>query len=283
MSIKWEGDNTILALQAGRSLIAQYQDAVEGKKLSAGTGYLNNVEQVLKQKCASDDALDTLEGIDQGWATVAAAAVKKAADDFQARIKAGRNKEQAFEDCSQVRFVAASVHTSGYIFRQFRHAVERMPKGTDGVREHLELLAKFYGLWQMEEKAAFFLKSGWLTPAQLDVVTAKVTEYCSKTRTFAIPLIDSFAISDHALNSPIGRYDGDIYREYFRMVRRNNPQLKEHPYFERLIRPFLERETAEYEDFDEAIGIDDEIEEIKQDREEAEAEAKAAAEAAEKK
>ena len=61
------------------------------------------------------------------------------------------------------------------------------------------------------------------------------------------------------------------------MVRRNNPQLKEHPYFERLIRPFIERQLPEVEDFDEAIGIDDEIEEIKQDREEAEAEAKAQA------
>ncbi|EPQ29503.1 uncharacterized protein PFL1_02722 [Pseudozyma flocculosa PF-1] len=273
----WEGDNHILALQSGRSLIAQYQDAVEGKKLSAGTGYLNNIEQVLAAKCPSDAALDTLDGIDRGWATVAAHAVKKAADDYQSRLKAGRSREQAFEDCSQVRFVAASVHTSGYIFRQFRAAVERVEKSGDGVREQLELLAKFYGLWQMEEKAAFFLRSGWLSPSQLDVVQAKVTEYCAATRQFAIPLVDSFAISDHVLNSPIGRYDGDIYREYFRMVRRNNPQLKAHPYFDRLIKPFIERQAAEVEDFDEAIGIDEEIEEIKQDREEAEAEAKAEA------
>ncbi|PWN52557.1 acyl-CoA oxidase [Violaceomyces palustris] len=271
----WEGDNTILALQAGRSLISSYQDAREGKKLSSGTGYLNNIEKVLAGKCPSDAALDTLDGIDAGWATVAAHAVKKAADDYEARIKAGRSKEQAFEDCSQVRFVAASIHTSGYIFRQFRHAVERLESRGDGVKEHLEILAKFYGLWQMEEKAAFFLRSAWLSPAQMDAVQAKVTEYCAKTREFAIPLIDSFALSDHVLNSPIGRYDGDIYREYFNMVRKNNPQLKGHPYFEKLIKPFIFRETPEMEDYDEAIGIDDEIEEIKQDREEAEAEAKA--------
>ncbi|CCF50048.1 hypothetical protein NDA11_001290 [Ustilago hordei] len=275
----WEGDNTILALQSGRFLISAFQDALDGKKqVSQGTMYMNDLDKVLTAKCESNVALDTLDGIDRGWATVAAHAVKKASEDYQACLKKGRSREQAFEDCSQVRFVAASVHTSGYIFRQFRSAVERVEKTKDGVREHLELLAKFYGLWQMEEKAAFFLRSGWLTPEQLDYATAKVTEYCEKTRSFVIPLIDSFAISDHVLNSPIGRYDGDIYREYFRMVRRNNPQLKEHPYFERLIRPFIEGATSEIEDFDEAIGIDDEIEEIKQDREEAEAEAKAQAE-----
>lgn len=136
----WEGDNTILALQSGRSLIASYQDALDGKKLASGVGYLNNLKEVLGATCPSESSLNTLEGIDAGWATVAAHAVKKAADDFQACMKAGKSKEQAFEECSQVRFVAASVHTSGYIFRQFRAAVERVEDGAE--REKLTLLAK---------------------------------------------------------------------------------------------------------------------------------------------
>lgn len=59
----------------------------------------------------------------------------------------------------------------------------------------------------MEEKAAFFLRAGWLTGKQLDYVQAKVSEFCLETRKFAIPLIDSFALHDHIINSPIGRYE----------------------------------------------------------------------------
>jgi len=279
----WEGDNTILALQSGRSLIAAYQDSLDGKKLSQGFAYLNDIETVLAQKCKGDAELDTLEGIEQGWATVAAAAVKKAGEDYRALLKAGKSRDQALEECSQVRFVAASVHTAGFIFRQFKAAVEAVKDKGDGVKKHLEILAKFYGLWQMEEKAAFFLRSGWLSPAQMDLCQKLVSDYCLTTRKFAIPLIDSFAISDHVLNAAIGRYDGDIYRAYMGQVRRSNPQNKEHPYFEKLIKPFLHRKDVDLEDFDEAIGIDEEIEEIKQDQDDAKAEAEAEAEEAKKK
>ncbi|KAI3486301.1 hypothetical protein L1887_50195 [Cichorium endivia] len=148
----------------------------------------------------------------------------------------GRSREQAFEDCSQVRFVAASVHTSGYIFRQFRAAVERVER-SDERRARPPRVAR-----QVLRPLADGGQGGVL-PA-LRLAHAGAARLCV----------------------------GQGHR-----VLRQDAYLKEHPYFERLIRPFIERQTAELEDYDEAIGIDDEIEEIKQDREEAEAEAKAAA------
>ncbi|KAL9937191.1 hypothetical protein V8E36_003600 [Tilletia maclaganii] len=267
----WEGDNTILALQSGRSLISSYLDAKQkGKKFSEATSYMNDIETVLKKKCSGEKELNTLAGIEAGWATVAAAAVKKAAEDFEGLVKSGKSRDEAFEICSQVRFVAASIHSSGYIFRQFKQAVERLPEDAkDGVRTNLEIVAKLYGLWQMEEKAAFFLRSGWLSGEQLDTVQALVSGLCAKVRSFAIPLIDAFALSDHIINSPIGVKSGDIYREYFRAVRRANPQNKPHPYFERVIKPFLFRSPPEMEDFDD-MGVDDDIEEIREELEEAE-------------
>lgn len=266
----WEGDNTILALQSGRFLIGAYNEAVKGQKQSGGTAYLTNIKEVLNGKCKGKEELDTLEGIDKGWATVAAHAIKKASDDYEACIKKGQSREHAFEVCSQVRFVAASVHTSGFVYRQFRSAVERVEAGPE--RDHLELLCKFYGLWQMEEKSGFFLRSGWLTGELLDHVQDKVSEYCAATRKFAIPLLDSFCISDHILNSPIGCADGDVYNRYFRMVRRNNPQLAEHKYADKIL-SFIHRAPAEMEDVDSEIDLDAELEEMAEERQEAEKEA----------
>ncbi|PWN32021.1 putative pox1-acyl-CoA oxidase [Meira miltonrushii] len=266
----WEGDNTILALQSGRALVQAYQEARKGKEMGAGMAYMNNLDKSLKAK-ASEQDLDSLEGIDQGWACVAAHAVKKATEDYEGLLKSGKSRDQAFEACSQSRFVAASVHTSGYIYRQFRAAVERVEKSDDGVREHLELLAKFYGLWQMEEKAAFFLRSGWLSTDLLDKVQERVTDYCAETRKFAIPLVDSFVLHDHTINSPFAKYDGSVYTSLFRAVKRNNPQGGPHKYLD-TVKGLLFREDAELEDVDEAIGIDDEIQEIQEERAEAEKE-----------
>lgn len=265
----WEGDNTILAMQSGRFLIQAYQEAVKGKKQSGGTAYMSNIKEVLKGKCKGKEELDTLDGIDKGWSTVAAHAVKKASDDFEACLKKGQSKEEAFEVCSQVRFVAAAVHTSGFVFRQFRAAVERVEPSPE--RDHLEILCKFYGLWQMEEKAAFFLRSGWLNGELMDHVQERVSEYCAITRKFAIPLLDSFCISDHILNSPIGCADGDVYYRYFRQVRRNNPQLAEHKYAQKIL-DFINRTPTEMEDVDGEIGLDEELEEMAEERAEAERE-----------
>lgn len=267
----WEGDNTILALQSGRSLISAYLDAKAGKPQGDALKYLNNLDEVLNSKCKSNEELVTLEGIEAGFFAATAHFVKLAAEEYENYINQGFTREQAFEQCSQVRFVAASIHTSLFIFRQFCSAVYHTPENGNGVKKALATLCLFYGLWQIEEKGALFLRSGWLSPDQFDFLSKKVTELCGETRKFAVILTDSFSFTDYMINSPLGRYDGNVYKEYFDMVRRNNAPLQPHPYFERLIKPLIKRPQIEFEDVDEAIGLDEEIEDIQAERREAEA------------
>ena len=105
----WEGDNTILTLQSGRSLISSYLEAKDGKKLADGVSYLNDLQRSLNAKCPSDEAAPDMDVMDEAWKCVAANVVQKAAVDFQKHVKAGQHKEVAFELCSQERFIAAKV------------------------------------------------------------------------------------------------------------------------------------------------------------------------------
>ncbi|KEI39451.1 uncharacterized protein L969DRAFT_48519, partial [Mixia osmundae IAM 14324] len=270
----WEGDNTILSLQAGRSLIASYIEARQGdKKMASGVAYLNNLEHVLTDKCPSDKDVVSLDTLDKAWATIAANTVKRAAEAYEGWTKKGKGRDLAFELCSQERFVAAKVHTTGYIFRQFVDALRELKKVEDpksGVVEHLEKVALLYGLFQAEEQGIFFLKYKFYTPEQMDIISNKISGLCNELRKSIVSLVDAFNFSDFIVNSPFGRYDGDVYTSYFRQVRAANPPQPVHPYFERLIKPLLERKEADYEDFDE-IGLDEEIDEIREEREEAEA------------
>lgn len=120
----------------------------------------------------------TPETMDRAWACVAANVVKNAADRFEQFMKEGKDKEEALEMCSQERFVAAKVHTAGYIYRQFKEGIAELAKKEDksnGVIETLEKVCTLYGAWSMEENASYFLKYKFYTPEQMDLVTAAVS------------------------------------------------------------------------------------------------------------
>ncbi|KAG1090224.1 hypothetical protein G6F42_019756 [Rhizopus arrhizus] len=61
---------------------------------------------------------------------------------------------------------------------------------------------------------------------------------------------------------PLGRKDGNVYVHYFEQVKRSNPQ-GEHPYFNRLIKPLIDREVegGDYEDEEAGLESEDEDDE----------------------
>jgi acyl-CoA oxidase len=88
-------------------------DFTKGKRLAPGVAYLAR-PNILKAK--SNGTLD-LDDIDQAWACVASNVIKKAASEYAGHVKSGKNKDEAFERCSQTRFVAAKLQ---YVWVQLR-------------------------------------------------------------------------------------------------------------------------------------------------------------------
>lgn len=103
----------------------------------------------------SDGSL-SLKDIQTAWSCVAANVIKKANEEYLAHLKGGKAKDVAMEKTSQSRFIAAKLHTFGYIFNMFREALDEMPQGEE--RKVLEGVCRLYGLWQIEEQQGYFLK-----------------------------------------------------------------------------------------------------------------------------
>lgn len=163
----WEGDNTILSLQAGRALVGAWGGesyttkdrshadelaAKKGKKLAPGVAYLGNPATLTAK---SDGSLSHPD-IQRGFDCVSANAIKKAAEEYVKLLKSGKTKDEAMESCSQSRFVAAKLHTMGSMFRMYREAVEEMDDSDE--TKVLKTVCTLYGLWQMEELQGAFLK-----------------------------------------------------------------------------------------------------------------------------
>lgn len=88
----------------------------------------------------------------------------------------------------------------------------------------------------------------------MDWIRTQVTSLCKKVRKDAIPITDSFNFSDFIINSPLGRYDGNIYESYFNLVSSSNKPAVIPPYFQSTIYPLLNRSREE----EEPLELDDE-------------------------
>ena len=139
------------------------------------------------------------------------------------------------------------------MFRRFADGVAKV----DGeLKTVLSDVCMLYGLYTIEENAGAFLQYEYFTPKQIEYIRSQTNFLCKAVRDQAIPLVDSFNFSDYIINSPLGRADGNVYVHYFDQVKRQNPQ-GEHPYFDRLIKPMLERDVHGGDVEDEEAGLDD--------------------------
>ena len=67
------------------------------------------------------------------------------------------------------------------------------------------MICRLYGLHQIEEQAGAFLKYGYFQPSEMDLIETAVNELCAELRKVAVPVVDSFALSDHIIVSPSSR------------------------------------------------------------------------------
>ena len=158
----WEGDNTILTLQAGRYLINCYRESQKGIKQHGGVSYLNILSLLLTKKCGN--TID-LNAIGEGYWVVAANVVKKAGDDYNNCLAKGMSVEEAYEECSQARLFAAKIHSYGYLFHRFKDGIRKAP---NILKTILDCLCELYGLYNITELSGPFLQYQYFSPTQVN-------------------------------------------------------------------------------------------------------------------
>lgn len=223
----WEGDNNILATSIGKQLIKKYSAvAKEGQKATGILDFLGNYKESLGDKpvlAASD--LKTPRKILKAIEVAIVRASARATD-----IVDKRNGDTDFVASELV--VLSKLLAHFFLLKSFLDKIDSI-KDQPELHDVLDLLAQLYGAAVVLEgfSGTFLTYSVATTDAIALNSTEHVADLCSRLRQHVIPLTDSFMLSDMLINSAIGNYDGDIYKNYFRIVNQNNPpQITKPPY-----------------------------------------------------
>eukprot|EP01121_Diplochlamys_sp_Union-15-3_P005599 TRINITY_DN1592_c0_g1_i1.p1 TRINITY_DN1592_c0_g1~~TRINITY_DN1592_c0_g1_i1.p1 ORF type:complete len:702 (-),score=118.60 TRINITY_DN1592_c0_g1_i1:21-2126(-) len=240
----WDGDNTVLALQTARYLIKSLELVVSGKadKLGESVSYLKDLNTVLHSKAPVKSEQDLLHPQVQlqlcGY--IAMKIVSDTALDLQTKIGNGKSPMQAWNECTSGLLRCTKAHAYYQIISNFIAVVSEVDK--PDLKNVLKLLCDLFTVYNLKKNLDLLSVEQYINSEQAKMITVKLHDLYLSVRPQAVSLVDAFNFSDHLINSPLGRYDGNIYKHYFEMVKRAPGAQEKSPFWEEIIKPMTIRE-----------------------------------------
>ncbi len=208
----WEGDNNVLAINAGRSIIKYYQAGQKGAKLGVDFLYLT---QKFDKNLKSDD----LKSLIDIWSVLIIKVAQHALLIYNGD----------WESVSQERLLLSKAHSHRYLLETFYN---RLQSGDVSGEEKtvLKSIYQLYSYYFIDKFAGSFLQFDVLDPSRLTHIQAEIKRILGDLRPHLVGLTDAFKYPDEIINSSLGGYNGDFYNNYFTDVTNNNGKGDKAPY-----------------------------------------------------
>ena len=208
--VTYDGDNSILALQAIRYLISLFE-----KKPPKTLRYLygetikptgNPVGAHFQQQCLEAAAQYKLQGVYR---------------KYQVLLKKNIGKEKIWNDYLQVEGIEATESVfCASVHSYFSEAVGRIENREN--REAVESLRAIYAAGELERYEGVLIGLG-VEAECFDLIKRESIKAFVIVRKNALGLVEAFEMRDEALNSVLGRKDGNVYENMLEQARFANP------------------------------------------------------------
>ncbi|AGO14154.1 AaceriAER358Cp [[Ashbya] aceris (nom. inval.)] len=215
----WEGDNNVLCLMAGKSLLKKFAGIVRGKKVSlcdTSMDYLrmDYIQRVVMGGTKKVSNLATLPDYYQIWSVILVKYLKRCAETVR------DNNDP--DSVSKLLVSIAKFHAFYSMLQEFHRklASEESHVGDAATKDTLWKVYKLASIYFIDKFSGEFQQLKVMSPDQMTNVQEQMLALLPELKTHAIRLTDAFHLPDAVLNSSIGNYDGDIYHNYFNDVTR---------------------------------------------------------------
>ena len=223
--VTYDGENTILALQAIKYLLSLFH-----KKAPKEFAYITGPKIVPHGDPTSASFQQ------QCFEAVTQYKLQRLNIHFQ-ELKTRFNKDRIWNDFLQIEGVEATEPAFyAHIHGCFAENVRRMPESKN--KNAIENLRLIYAATGIERYSGILQRCG-VTAESLDIIKAAMISAFQLIRPHALGLIEAFEIKDEALHSVLGRRDGNVYPEMLSMAKNNNPinKNKVFPGIEKYLKP----------------------------------------------
>jgi len=213
-SCTYEGENNVMCLQTARYLVKAWRGAKEKQPLVGLLRYLTTWSPTAKWMAKGEADIRNPEYQLQAFAHRAGFLLQQAVQTVDNGLKS-RLSESAARDAAGSDLIAASrAHCMFVILSNFSEGISGLSKDSS-VFVVLNRLRALFVCHEMELRAGEFLLDGFVNQAQMAAVHTLIQKLLAEIRPDAVALVDSFDHDDYALNSAIGRYDGNVYQTLF--------------------------------------------------------------------
>ncbi|NXC16136.1 ACOX2 oxidase, partial [Corythaeola cristata] len=233
----YEGENTVLLLQTARFLIKCFMATITGQPVPSSVTYLAAVKA---GKCPAKNKLDFLspDVYTEAYQHVAVRLISSTAAKLQDLIQSGVKKHNAWNQCTVQLAQAAKAHCHYITVKNFAETVEKLETKA-GIQKIMKHLCDLFALHGIFSNAGVFLHDGYISGAQMDMVTASYLDLLDVIRKDAVPLVDAFDFTDKSLNSALGSYDGQVYQRLYEWAQKSPTNKQMSPAYEKYLKPLL--------------------------------------------
>ena len=218
----WEGDNSVLGMSIGKPLIKHVMSVVDsGKSVKGSSSFLSDTKNYIganadKVVLSSLDDLNDLKKFLHGIEV----AIIRLSHQASETVKAQKGN---FDFVGGDMVTISKLKAHHYLLNEF---LDRVDKHDDKeLVPYLLMLGRLYAAGIVLDKFAGVFLTFNVATAQLigQLNSTHIPELCQTVRPHVVAFTDSFQQSDMLVNSAIGNYDGNIYENYFKIVKDNNP------------------------------------------------------------
>ncbi|XP_073251487.1 peroxisomal acyl-coenzyme A oxidase 1-like [Porites lutea] len=239
----YEGDNDVLYLQVARYLVKIASNLRKGEAPPESLSFFLQKPEL----CPATKACEFLDPKVQRriYQDRTTSEVKSLAEKLQDKVISGMDSIDAWNDTSidLVRCAKDYSHCVMVIF--LLESIEKLSGISQNLRTVLKSLADLFVLHGITENSGSFIEPGILNEKQLQTVRQQVYSLINQLRPEAVALVDAFDYSDFVLNSPLGRYDGNVYEALFKYAQKaalNDRQVQ--PAYYKYLRPLMQSQKS---------------------------------------